>query len=417
MLAAVSDPLNFFEPYERLAAHHENQLTRAFLVVLRHSPMAHQAWLRFVDPQLQLQQLGQPHFRTQTGTVADGAARDSEERVPGISVIQAADVPVISGPVSDSARQAIYDGVITYGDDLVIVVENKLEGPVPDDQALAINRREANIDFGRDACAISWRDVLGALADLVDRELVSTAERALLDDFLRFCDEHFPALLPFSTLRRCHGDRQRIMRRFSALMVSIAADPQDAVGHQLNLPGRATVDRAFLDFRGEKEVGVWMFPAETLKQARQLWGDPERVERLEALREHGWIIEPDMHFRHRGVRLWSQGPACVDEYFRYWSREIANARRLPRDEWLAAWAELVAAGIVGEDHSEAFHAMFTNTNRSYADPCPGLACGRMWPLADAADHDDDDEFRRMVVGAIDELLGALEEPRLAASSS
>jgi hypothetical protein len=296
MLAAVSDPLNFFEPYERLGAHHENQLTRAFLVVLRHSPMAHQAWLRLVDPTRQLHQLGKPRFRTQTGTVAEGAARDSEERVPGISVIQAADVPVISGPVTDSARRAIYDGVITYGDgELVIVVENKLDGPVSDRQVREINRREANIDFAQDACAVSWRDVLEAFADLVDRELVGTAERALLDDFLGFCDEHFSALLPFSTLRRCLGDRQRIMRRFSALMASIAADPQDAVGHQLNLPGRATVDRAFLDFRGETEAGVWIFPAETLKQARQLWGDPERVERLAALRERGWIIEPDMH--------------------------------------------------------------------------------------------------------------------------
>jgi hypothetical protein len=414
----VSDPLNFFEPYERLGAHHENQLTRAFLVVLRHSPMAHQAWLRLVDPTRQLQQLGQPRFRTQTGIVADGAARDSEERVPGISVIQAADVPVISGPVTDSARRAIYDGVITYGDgDLVIVVENKLDGPVSDRQVREINRREANIEFAQDACAVSWREVLEAFADLVDRELVGTAERALLNDFLRFCDEHFSALLPFSTLRRCLGDRQRVMRRFSALMASIAADPQDVVGHQLNLPGRATVDRAYLDFGGETRVGVWMFPAETLKQARQLWGDPERVARLAALPEQGWIIKPNMHFRDRGARLWSQGAASLDEYFRYWSQEIGDAHGLRREERQAAWDELVAAGIVDERHSEAFHAKFTNTNRLYAVPCPGLACGRMWPLADAADHDDDHAFRGIVVDAIDELLRALKEPTLTASVS
>jgi hypothetical protein len=31
----MRDPLNFFEPYEGLPPSHENQLTRAFLVVLK----------------------------------------------------------------------------------------------------------------------------------------------------------------------------------------------------------------------------------------------------------------------------------------------------------------------------------------------------------------------------------------------
>jgi hypothetical protein len=39
------DALNFFEPFERLPPNHENQLTRALLLVLRLSPVAHEAWL------------------------------------------------------------------------------------------------------------------------------------------------------------------------------------------------------------------------------------------------------------------------------------------------------------------------------------------------------------------------------------
>jgi hypothetical protein len=39
----------FFEPWERIPANHENQLTRALLVVLRYCPIAHQAWLSLVD--------------------------------------------------------------------------------------------------------------------------------------------------------------------------------------------------------------------------------------------------------------------------------------------------------------------------------------------------------------------------------
>ncbi len=52
------DPLNFFSPYERLVAGHENQLTRALLLVLRMSPLAHVEVLRLVDPRRSLGSLG-----------------------------------------------------------------------------------------------------------------------------------------------------------------------------------------------------------------------------------------------------------------------------------------------------------------------------------------------------------------------
>jgi hypothetical protein len=39
----MRDPLNFFEPYESLPPTHENQLTRAFLIVLRLVPIARAA--------------------------------------------------------------------------------------------------------------------------------------------------------------------------------------------------------------------------------------------------------------------------------------------------------------------------------------------------------------------------------------
>jgi hypothetical protein len=39
------DPLSFFQPFENLPPGHENQLTRALLLVLRLCPIAHEAWL------------------------------------------------------------------------------------------------------------------------------------------------------------------------------------------------------------------------------------------------------------------------------------------------------------------------------------------------------------------------------------
>jgi hypothetical protein len=58
------DRLNFFRPFERLAPNHENELTRALLVVLRLSPLAHVVWLRYVAPDRQLEQLPPAEFDT-----------------------------------------------------------------------------------------------------------------------------------------------------------------------------------------------------------------------------------------------------------------------------------------------------------------------------------------------------------------
>lgn len=84
--------LNFFVPYENAAAWHENQLTRALLVVLRYSPMAHQAWLRLVAPEKHLHDLSKADFATQRRRVlSTDTALPEGEVVPGISVWLAPD--------------------------------------------------------------------------------------------------------------------------------------------------------------------------------------------------------------------------------------------------------------------------------------------------------------------------------------
>lgn len=82
----MASPLNFFVPYQSAPAWHENLLTRALLVVLRYSPIAHQAWLDFVAPGRRLYALPPAEFATQRQrvlpsheTLTDGDA------IPGIS--------------------------------------------------------------------------------------------------------------------------------------------------------------------------------------------------------------------------------------------------------------------------------------------------------------------------------------------
>jgi hypothetical protein len=161
-----SEHLNFFEPWPDLAADHENQLTRAFLVILRLCPTAHQSWLRLVNPELDLSRLPAATFDTQTAqlTRAHLLADDHnfESAVRGISVLQAADVQPVSGPVTESERRAIFDGIVSYGNKLVLVVEVKRTAPPSDSQAREVPLRGRLVQMDEIARPVDWRALLEA---------------------------------------------------------------------------------------------------------------------------------------------------------------------------------------------------------------------------------------------------------------
>jgi hypothetical protein len=96
--------LNFFEPFERLEPNHENQLTRALLVVLWLSPMAHECWLSLVGVGSKLHDLPVAEFATQRRAIRQ--PQDVGERVRLVSVFLAPTAPLGEDTVvRESQRQ------------------------------------------------------------------------------------------------------------------------------------------------------------------------------------------------------------------------------------------------------------------------------------------------------------------------
>jgi hypothetical protein len=121
----TSDQLNFFSPFERLPPNHENQLTRALLVLLRLSSTAHATWLRFVAPERQLQYLPVATFATQRRALRQ--ADPDAEIADLISVFLAPEEPLSGGgAVTKSDRGQVLDAIIDYDGELLVVVENKI---------------------------------------------------------------------------------------------------------------------------------------------------------------------------------------------------------------------------------------------------------------------------------------------------
>jgi len=402
--------LNFFIPYERAAAWHENQLTRALLVVLRYSPMAHQAWLHLVAPEQHLQDLSKAVFATQRQRVL---GTDTEvpggEAIPGISVWLAPDAAQVSTPIEPSDRQQVLDGIVTYGSDLVVVIENKIAWGGVTNQPHQINLHGSPVKFEKEPVSVAWQQLLGVLSDLVERDLVSGAERLLISDFFELVEEHFPRIGPYSTLARCGNQRFRIERRLDIVQGKVVgSDLGKALGWR-DLAGTATIAMAWLGFAGDNStVCLHMHPADTLGQSRAFYGNPIAVEEVLALRSDGWFVEPNFHWGFMaGGYAWVKTPLPVDKYCAYWVKEIGATRELSRPEWEAYWAKLQTDRIVEAAGKEEFDAEFTRSQRQKAHPRPGLFCKYTWPLAEAQRLDARGKLVENVRERVNQMLTAL----------
>lgn len=411
----MTNHLNFFAPYESLAAGHENQLTRALMVVLRYSPMAHQAWLGLVAPGRGLHKLPSAQFAIQRERVLpDYSFVEETEEISGISVWLAPDAQDIDAPVEPSDRRQVLDAIISYGDDLVMVIENKIGWSKPTQQPYQVNVHGMPVSFDQAPRSVQWQGVLEALADLVERDLVHGAERLVISDFLGFVEERFPRIGPYSSLRRCGDSVFRIDRRLD-MVQGLATGSEDgkAQGWR-DIKGSDKVFMAWLGLESDgNSVSLKMFPADTLGQARAFYRDPDAVKAVLDLRADGWAVQPNFHwgFAARGY-AWCSTPLTVEAYCDYWINAIPGAGEVARPDWDSYWARLEADDIVDQSGRAAFDQEMVASQRQKTSPRPGLACEYTWPLHEAKRLDERGELVAAVRARINQMLRALRSREL-----
>jgi hypothetical protein len=415
-----SEHLNFFEPWPDLAAHHENQLTRAFLVILRLCPAAHQAWLRLVDPELDLGRLPAPTFDTQTAQLTRAHLPtdddDLEPAIRGISVLQAADVQAVSGPVTESERRAIFDGIVSYGDELVLVVEVKLTAPPSDTQAREVPLRGRRVQMDETARPVDWRALLEAWQGMALEGWVSGAEKKVLSDFLEFVERRHPSLGPNSRLRLCGVEDGRLLSRLKAIFEDVVGDEAwIETQHRWTsawIPGDVALG-IHLGVRGvpASKVILALYPANTLKGARVLFGQrPEHARAVAGLEATGWDVSSAFHmgFIQTDVAFDEWGFCDAESYAGYWIEHIGAARRRPRAEWVETAREMAQSGVVSPNLSLQIEALPAHMDR--LSPKPTIELVYSWPLDDAKRLDDNDMFTAAVHAKLAEALTAIGDP-------
>jgi hypothetical protein len=429
--AAQANPhLNVFEPYRELASHHEDQLTRAAMIVLRMVPLARETLLQAIG-EGSLSGLPECSLDMQATHVvdpADGRARETPARGRLVSVFLTPDIEpfALAEEVSETDRGQRFDGVLRFDPELVVVVESKVCAR----WARRDGHRAAQLNLGgarfgeQRTCLLPWHDLLESWMRLIELDVLGTAERALVGDMLDYAHRDFAHLLPFGSLRRAGSDPTRRQRRLRSLLAQATGVPVERgslVHVRLdNALGVLSFQRVALSLeRDELVLHVW--PGELKHQAEHLYAE-DRALQLSRLAAPGsdWRVEPQPLLGYRNA------PVRARVYLTCTLDAAAYARRWQGADWERVgahhhnhlmsdlWPWLLARGYASPGDLQAVQTFTDSLGRRFAHLRPGMHVARSWALEQAEELDEDGRLAGEVREAVADVLRILQEPPLPA---
>ena len=205
------------------------------------------------------------------------------------------------------------------------------------------------------------------------------------------------------------GDRclELLSAAAPGLPVTERRDPWHGAHARAELPKARSVRVAYLFPGSGARLSLALYPADTLEQARVLYADPLRVQRVLELRDQAWHIEPNFHFGSYAKGLtWTRSQLNVDSYAKYWIDRIGSLGAFRRDDWQHELDRLVTDGVFDANDLPQFERDFTATKRPSASPRPGLRLRKSWPLTEAL---GDGFAERTLRSALSTALNALGE--------
>jgi hypothetical protein len=427
--SATANPhLNVFDPYRDLGRTHEDQLTRAAMIVLRLVPLARETLLRAIGERSQ-SELPDCTVDMQATHIVDA----SEESASGgevqrgrlVSVFLTPDTEPVEpdGEVRDTTRGQRFDGVLRFDPELVVLLESK----VCTRWARRNGHRVGELNLGsarfaqRRTCVLRWHDLLESWWRLVELGVLSPAERALVQDILTYAHQDFGHLLPFGSLRRVGVDPVRRKWRLRSLLREATGLQPERIGlAHVRLDttiGTVSLQRAALDFDG-RELLLHMWPGELKRQAEHLY-TAGHAERLAELSDGPWRVEPQpqLGFRNAPARTRVYLTCRLDAltYVRRWQGE--DFKRVgahdPDTILEELWPWLLRRRYASARDRKRLESFLRTLGRRRAHLRPSIHVQRSWSFEEATRLDDEGLLADEVRDAINRVLTLLEEPAVA----
>jgi hypothetical protein len=422
----VDRHLSVFVPYDR-PPHHEDQLTRATMIVMRTIPLARDALLARVGARPSAR-LPEPELDIQARDVLKLSASSTPEGLTLrrlISVFLSPDVGLdLSGTaIAERTGEQRLDGVLRFGDELVVVIESKISGDQPSNQARLLRRRGVTI-LQESVVALGWHELIEDWWRLLERDLLAPAERALMEDLIAFAEEHFTNLLPFTTLGRAGENDQRRQRRLVALMRDVMPSgdveqmrrPDLGAVVMLEEANKTTQRIALMEDGDALALCTWL--AELKPQAKALYRTGRAQRLADFLADHpgDWQARPNVHLAFWNApvaqRLYLTCRQEISEYIRNWAdRDFARVGAYSGDKIRESlWPWLRDRQYAAPEDDLRLEAFLKRLGNRDAHLRPSIRVCRTWSWPHATELDERGALVTDIRNAVTELLHVLDEP-------
>lgn len=402
--------INYFRPYESKKPHHEDQLTRAYLVLLRYS---YHALVAFYDYCRESQLHCQDNLKLPaiTGQLSSDWIFETQKRNPEINTALLYSVLITDKEIEKlqkhnveaSDRNAVYDGIITIGNEITFVIEVK-----PHSENAWFNQlNPSRENLSEDTTVISspiqlqWKEIVGGLSKTLSSSTISAQEKIMINDFLEFIDDNFWYLNPYDNFATCKNFEGLLYRRTENVLKKIAINTTLVNEHRswgYYIDTSSVFDEIhqlgfilFFDSANSKwHVSLVMAFADIMSQAREFYLKDIDYSRL----GKGWNVEPNFHVSFRGSGLvWFNSPD-LNKYIQYWKSNTGEIKQRSKDDVINVLDDLHKKGIIIFDQSkrDQMHEKYFKYSMSVLNFCPGLKLVYEIKAEDAIQMDKNNEF-------------------------
>ena len=415
--------LNVFHSYER--DHHENQLTRGLMILLKLSPTVFYSFYEYLRetcnaipenvkdyslPSLYNKDVSDRAIDTQTSymdLIADKL----------ISVLITNERPESHDhKVKDSDRGRIYDGVISIGDEFIAILENKLDSKNIDREQFNPNIKSKiskagvmDITYLEKPVILTWSEVIKILTTHLINKDLTRIEAQLIRDFLSLVNTHFSYLNPFDKFSVCADNPELIGQRLTKVLKDVVILTQKKeynVAYHRGWAYKIEIDRKDkginqIDFpikdagSSSWSLSISMQFGVTLEQIRAFYKLSVSYDTLSQFCEsYGWTFDPIIHIGHMYESRVHIDTDITDGklFYEYWEKNIQALRQFnPAISILDEIRKLKAVGILNDIQSieEDLHQKYLNNpNITKLNLRPTIGLGKIYTREQLLSMDD-----------------------------
>lgn len=407
--------LNYFMPYRRAEGHHENPLTRAFLTAMRFSPALLFSFYQMVRDALEtkaaarenLERLPRLHELTLSDVQLATQKKHLEQEVEAlVSVLITDDREAFDQPIIPVERDAVYDGIISFGHQVTLFVENKLRvGQVWHGQLCpSTSDVRPGTHLMPRAAVLSWRDLIDVINGLIANPAIGGTERMVLEDLRSYINIYHGHLNPYRQFGLCRGNHELLLARIQVVLKDVSAEDRvhyhTGWGYYIAVEGQPGIDRVALILQdageGDWKLELFIGFADTVNQARGFFALDVDLNGVDRLRARNWVVSGNFHLSHmqRHLYWYPTDPDRVKDYLLHWKAHPDNIAQWQKDDLPAFLQDLFTRKVI-DDNDEmrtAYNRYVQDTNRTRINVGPGFVLRYFWSSKDAMALDAQGRF-------------------------